>query len=135
MIRALAVDELVLGLELLAADAVEAGVDVLVDVAVVVDALQELLDEALVALVGRADEEVVLRVDASRAARARLLDDLGRRTAFGSSPCSSATRRDLRRMLVHAGEEERLVAALPVVADEDVGRDRRVRVADVRASS
>ena len=43
--RAHAVDELLLGLEGLAADAVEAGVDVLVDVAVVVDPLQELADE------------------------------------------------------------------------------------------
>ena len=47
VVGALAVDELVLGLERLAADAVEAGVDVLVDVAVVVDPLEELLDEAL----------------------------------------------------------------------------------------
>ena len=51
VVGALAVDELVLGLERLAADAVEPGVDVLVDVAVVVDPLQEVLDEALVALV------------------------------------------------------------------------------------
>ena len=46
VIGALAVDELVLALERLAADAVEAGVDVLVDVAVVVDPLEELPDEA-----------------------------------------------------------------------------------------
>ena len=51
VIRALPVDELVLGLERLAADAVEAGVDVLVDVAVVIDPLQEVLHELLVALV------------------------------------------------------------------------------------
>ena len=50
-IGAVAVDELGLGLERLAADAVEPGVDVLVDVAVVVDPLEEVLDEALVALV------------------------------------------------------------------------------------
>src|SRR5581483_8673993 len=56
--RALAVDEVSLGVERLAADAVEAGVDVLVDVAVVVDSLQEAADELLVALVARPDEEV-----------------------------------------------------------------------------
>ena len=61
MLGAEAVDEIGLALELLAADAVQPRVDVLVDVAVVVDPLQELLDEALVALVGRADEEVVRR--------------------------------------------------------------------------
>src|SRR5206468_12525328 len=44
---ALAVDQLGLRLELFTADAVETGVDVLVDVAVVVDPLDELLDESL----------------------------------------------------------------------------------------
>ena len=51
--RALAVDQLVFGLERLAADAVEARVDVFVDVAVVVDPLQELPDERLVSLIAR----------------------------------------------------------------------------------
>src|SRR5690349_13381759 len=50
--------QLLLVLELLAADAVPAGVDVLVDVAVVVHLLQELTDEALVALVACLNEEV-----------------------------------------------------------------------------
>src|SRR5262249_41653795 len=64
VIRTFAVDELGLGLDRLAAVAVEPGVDVLVDVAVVVDALQELLDESLVPLIARANEEVVDRVQA-----------------------------------------------------------------------
>ena len=64
--RALAVNQLGLGLELLASDAVEARVDALVDVAVVVDPLQELPDELLVPVVGRPNEEVVRRVEASR---------------------------------------------------------------------
>ena len=130
MVGALAVDELVLVLEGLAADAVEPGVDVLVDVAVVVDALQEVLDEALVALIGRSDEVVDRRVDAG----GKLLpgaDDLidvllRREPLLGSHP------RHLVCVLVDPGEEERLLAALAVMAHEDVGRDRRVRVADVR---
>src|SRR4029079_904242 len=61
MVRALAVNELVLVLEGLAADAIPARIHVLVDVlaAVVVDALEELLDEKVVALIARPDEEVV----------------------------------------------------------------------------
>src|SRR5262249_41116137 len=50
--RTVPVDELGLGLELLALDAVPARVRVLIDVAVVVDTLDEVLDEALVALIG-----------------------------------------------------------------------------------
>ena len=56
--------DLVLGLEVRAARAVPALVDALVDVAVVVDRLHELLDRALVARVRGADEEVVGDVDA-----------------------------------------------------------------------
>src|SRR5262249_53588282 len=56
--RALPVDQLVHVLELLAADAVETGVDVLVDVTVVEDPLDKVLDEALVAVIARANEEV-----------------------------------------------------------------------------
>src|SRR5437764_6974647 len=58
--------ELVFGLELFAADAVQARVSVLVDVPVVVDPLDELLDEAVVTLIGRAYEEVGSRSDARR---------------------------------------------------------------------
>jgi hypothetical protein len=57
VLRTLAVDELRLGVEGLAAAAVEPRVDAFVNLARVVDPLQELLYEAFVALVGRADEE------------------------------------------------------------------------------
>src|SRR5438132_968370 len=57
-----AVDELGFGLELLAAEAIEPRVDVLVNIAVVVDALQELLHETRMTLVACADEEVIGRV-------------------------------------------------------------------------
>ena len=40
--------------------------------------------------------------------------------------------RDRLAVLVGAGQEEHVLAALAHVAGEDVGRDRRVRVAEVR---
>ena len=40
--------------------------------------------------------------------------------------------RDRLAVLVGAGEEEDVLAALALVAGEDVGADRRVRVAEVR---
>ena len=130
MQRALAVDELVLGLEGLAADAVEAGVDVFVDVAVVVDPLQELADERLVPLVARPDEEVRLRVQARRQAAPGLGDLVD--VLLRAEPLALSDAPDLRRVLVDAGEEEGLLAALAMMAREDVGSDRRVRMPDVR---
>src|SRR5207244_2797695 len=61
MDRAVAVHQLGLALELLAADAVPAGIDVLVDVvaAVLADPAEEVLDERLVTVIGRPQEEVV----------------------------------------------------------------------------
>ena len=130
MLRALAVDELGLRLEGLATDAVEPLVRVLVDVPVVVDALEEVLDERLVALVGGADEEVGVGIDALRK-RAPVLDDLVgvllRREALLLGDA-----RDLGGVLVGAREEERLVAALLVMAHQNVRRDGRVRMTDVR---
>ena len=127
---ALAVDELRLGLELLAADAVEPRVDALVDVAVVVEPLQEVLDECLVLFVGRANEEIELRVDPPRQLLPVLDDPIGvllwlEALLFGHAG-------DLGRMLVGAGQEERVVASLPVMAHDDVPRDGRVRMTDVR---
>ena len=58
VLRAQPVDELRLRLESLTADAVQTGVDVLIDVAGVVDPLDEVLDERLVLFIGRANEEV-----------------------------------------------------------------------------
>ena len=130
MQRALAVDELVLGLEGFATDAVEAGIDVLVDVAVVVDALEELADEGLVALVARSDEEVRLGVQARRQAAPGLGDLVD--VLLSAEPLALSDAPDLGRVLVDAGEEERLLAALAMMPREDVGRDRRVRMPDVR---
>ena len=130
VLRALAVDEIRLRLECLAADAVEARVDVLVDVPVVVELLQESLDEALVLLVARADEEVVRRVEALRELTPDDRDLVGvllRRQSLLRGDAG-----DLGRVLVDPGQEERLGATLAPVAGQDVRRDRRVRMPDMR---
>jgi hypothetical protein len=130
VVGTLAVHELRLGLEGLAAHAVETGVDVLVDVPVVVDPLDEVLDEADVPLVGRADEEVDVSADSWRQLPPHLgdaVDVLLRLDALLHRDAVHA-----RRMLVGPREEERVLAALATVSDQDVGRDRRVRVPDVR---
>ena len=80
--------------------------------------------------VGRADEEVVgdveqrhQRLEALRVAVGQLLRRDAR--ALGG-------RADGLAVLVGAGEEEDVLAALALVAREHVGRDRRVRVAEMR---
>ena len=130
VLGALAVDEIGLGLERLAADAVQPGVHVLVDVPVVVQLLQEPLHEALVLLVARADEEVVRRIEALRELTPDDRDLVGvllRRQAL--LRCDA---RHLRGVLVDPGQEERFDATLALVAGQDVRRDRRVRMPDVR---
>ena len=121
--------DLVLGLEVRAARAVPALVGALVDVPVVVDALHDVLDAALVARVGGADEVVVGDVDA----RHQRLEALG--VAVGEllrrDALALGRLRDRLAVLVGAGEEEHLLAALAHVAGEDVGADRGVRVPEV----
>ena len=120
--------QLLLGLELLTADAIPACVDVLVDVAVVVHPLKELADEALVPVVARADEEVGLGVQPRRQVAPRDGDAV--RILLRLEPLLFGHPPDLRRVLVDAGEEERVRAALPLVANKHVANRRRVGVAD-----
>ena len=130
VVGALAVDELGLRLERLAADAVEAGIDVLVDVAVVVDPLQEVLDEGLMTVIRRPDEEVDRRVDAL----GQLLpgdDDLVD-VLLGREPLLLGHARNLVGVLVDPRQEVGALAPLPVMAHEDVADDGRVRVTDMR---
>ena len=121
--------DLGLGLEVGAARAVPALVHPLVDVAVVVDALDDLLDPLHVALVRGPDEEVVGGVDLGRhllEARGEAVAQLARGDALGLGLL-----RDRLAVLVGAGQEEDVLAALAVVPGEDVGRDRRVGVPEV----
>ena len=97
--------QLLLGLERLAADAVQAGIDVLVHVAVVVDPLEEVLDETLVSVVARAQKEVDVGVETWRELTPRHCDAICvllrlEALLLGDAP-------DLRRVLVDAGQKER----------------------------
>ena len=130
VLGALSVDEIVLGLERLAADAIQPGVHVLVDVPVVVQRLQESLHEPLVLLVARADEEVVRRIEAFRELTPDDRDLVG--VLLRGQALLRRDARDLRGVLVDPGQEERFDATLTLVAGEDVRRDRRVRMPDVR---
>jgi hypothetical protein len=127
---AVARGDLVLHLEVGAARAVPALVEPEVDVAVVVHALQHLLDLGLVGLVGGADEEVVGRPEA----RHQGLEALGVevRELLGLKPLGVRRVGDRLAVLVGAGEEEHVLAALAHVAREHVYGDRGVRVAQVR---
>ena len=128
--RTLAVDELPGGLELLAANAVVAGIGTLVDVAVVIDPLEEVADEGLVALIARPDEEVGMGVQARREVAPAPRDRVD--VVLRAQPLLLRDSEDLRRVLVDAGEEERLGAALLLMAHEDVRGAGRVGMADVR---
>ncbi len=121
---------LALALEVGAARAVPALVGALVDPAVVVDALHDLGDALRVAGIGGADEEVVAGVD-----------DRHQRFELGGVAVGQLLRGDalalgrvLDRLavLVGAGEEEDVLAALAHVAGEHVSRHRRVGVTEMR---
>ncbi len=125
-----ALEQVVLGVERLAGRAVPAAVAALVDVPRVVQLLEDALHLGLVLGVGGADEEVVGRVEhAAEGAEARRehvgLLARGPALALGRSG-------DLAAVLVGTGQEEDVLAQLPVMAGDDVGHDRRVRVTDVR---
>ena len=124
-----AVDEVVLGVVLLAGHAVQAAVDVLVDVAVLVDPAQEVLDRLVVPRLGGADEVVVGDVEIGPGGGEP-----------GGQPVGPPGRGEtlllggpghLLPVLVGAGEEEDVVADQSVPAGQGIGVDRRVGVPHV----
>ena len=122
--------QLVLGVVRLVGDAVPALVLALVDLASVVEHLHEVLDPALVALLGRADEVVVADVeqlpDVEELRRDGVHPVLGRRAVL------LGRLGDLLAVLVESGEEPDVVATHPPVARERVRGDGRVRGSEVR---
>ena len=130
VVGAPAVDELGLRLESFAADAVPAGIHVLVDIPVVVDPLEEPLDEALVPFIARPDEEVVDDVQAPGQLLPRSDDPVC--VLLGLESLLRRHARHLVGVLVHARQEVGLVPTLAVMPREDVRRDRRVRVSQRR---
>ena len=130
VLRQLAVDQLVLSHVAFLADRVQPFVLAVVDVARVVDALQDGAHHALVALLGGADEVVVgdvERLPRIAEAAADLVDERLRLPAgFGGGVV------DLLAVLVGAGEEPGVVAVRAVPARQEVGGHRGVGVTDVR---
>ena len=126
---AVALQDLVLGLEVRAARAVPALVQVLVDVAVLLDPLHDPLDHRAVLGVAGADEEVVGGVHPPR----HLLEPLGVLVGQLARGDALSLRRQRHRLavLVGAREEEDLLAALAHVAGQHVGGDGRVDVPQV----
>ncbi len=125
----LAVDQLVVGVVLLARHAVLAAVEVELDVAGVVAALQQLDHGALVPRFGRADEVVVGDLEAPPCLdelRGDPVGELLRRRAGGLGGLL-----DLEAVLVGAGEELDVVAEQPVPARQRVADDGGVGVAEV----
>ena len=125
-----AVDQLVVGVVLLARHAVLAAVEVELDVAGVVTALQQLDDGALVTRFGRADEVVVGDLEPPPCLdelRGDPVGELLRRRAGGLGRLL-----DLETVLVGAGEELDVVAEQPVPARQRITDDGCVGVAEVR---
>src|SRR5207302_8161794 len=131
VLGARAVDRLLLRVETLAADPVEPSVRAEVDLAPVVERLEDRLDDALVPRLGGADEVVVRDAEPPP----RLAEDGRDRVGVRLGRDARLGRRlgDLVAVLVGAGQEVHGVAGQAPVAAHRVGDDRRVRVAEVRA--
>lgn len=127
---ALAIDEVTLGELGLARRAVVAVVGALVEVAVVVELLHEVLDALDVARLRRADEIVV--GDLEVAPQLGELRDLAVAPLLRRHAMLGSRLGDLLAMLVHAGEEEDVAPVHACEARGGIGRDGSVRGADVR---
>src|SRR5207245_5003023 len=131
VVGALAVDDLLLGVEALAAEAVVAAVLAEIDLAGVPELLEDRQDALLVALLGRTDE--IAMADAERTPRLAECRGVlvGQRLR-----CHARLGRglgDLVPVLVGPREEPDVVARQPPVAYHRVGDDGRVRVPQVGA--
>ncbi len=122
-------DQFVVGVVLLAGDAVLAGERVELDVAGVVAALQEFGDGGLVAGFGGADEVVVGDVQALPGLGELRCDRVGERLRVETRGLGGLL--DLEAVLVGAGEVLDVVAEEAVPPGERVADDRRVRMAEV----
>jgi hypothetical protein len=127
--RAVAVDQLGLGVVGLAGHAVPAGVGPPLDPAVVVDALEERLDAGPVPGLGGADEVVVGDVEQLPRLAEPLAGGVGVLQRAEAALVGGALH--LESVLVGAGEEEDVVAGQAVPPSQRVGRHRRVGVPDV----
>ena len=131
-VGALAVDKLALGPEALARLAVLALVGALVDVAVVVHLLEDLLDGFDMVVIRRADEAVVRNIHELPQVENALFaaDDVVHELLRGHARVARFVL-DLLAVLVRAGQEHDVVARQTLVARHRVGRHGAVGVADV----
>ena len=132
-VGALAVHQLALRPEALAGGAVLALIGALVDVALLVHGLEDLLYGGAVIVVGGADKAVVGDVhqlpqveDAPLALHDVIHELLGGHTGF------FGLRFDLLAVLVGAGEEHHVIALQALVAGDGIGGHGAVAVADVQ---
>ncbi len=123
------VHQILLRPEALGGRAVPALVEVLVEVALILEALERRLHGLRVPRLRRADEVVV----GDRQALPQLLEALDELVGvrLGREPPRLRRLHDLQAVLVGAGEEGDLASAQPVPAREHVRDDRRVRVPEV----
>ena len=132
-VRAAAVDKLALGPEALAGGAVFADILALVDVALLVHLLEDLLDGLDMVVIGRADEAVIADVhqlpqilDAFRA-----LHDVINKLLRGDAGLLGL-QLDLLAVLIGAGQELDIVALQALVAGHGIGCHSTVGVADMQ---
>ena len=132
-VGAATVDELALGPEALAGGAVFADILALVDVALLVHLLENLLDGGNMVVIGRADEAVIADVHQlpqildALGALDDVIDELLRRNTG-----LLGLQLDLLAVLVGAGQELDVVTLQPLVAGHSVGSDGAVGMADVQ---
>ena len=125
----LAILDLVLGVERLVRGGVPPLVGVEVDVAALLHRLEDPRRHARVILVRGADEAVVRELESIEEVE-ELLGVLVREL-FRGLPCLLRLALDLESVLVGARHEEDLVTTHTVIARQNIGHDRRVRVPDV----
>jgi hypothetical protein len=128
--RAVAVDQLLGAVELLAGHTVQALVAVQVDVALVVQLLPQVLHGQHVALLGGADEVVVGDVQLGPGGLPPLHDLVG--PGLRVEPAGLGRPGHLLAVLVGPGEEQHPVPVGTTPTRQHVGRDGGVGVADVR---
>ena len=132
-VRAFAVLELALRPEGFAGGAVHAGIFALVDIALLIHLLKDLLDRFDMVVIRRADKAVVGDVHQLPQVEHALLarDDIVHELLRGDAG-SLGARLDLLPVLVRAGQEHDIVAAQTLIARHRVGRYGAVGVPDVQ---
>jgi len=129
VLRALPVDELLLHVEPLAAEAVKPLVLAEVDIAGVIDLPEDPTDRLHMVCVGRPDEVIVCDRKLRPKGAKLSADPVG--ILLGGDARLLGRLGDLVSVLVRSGDEKGPAAAQPMVARQNVGNDRRIGVPEV----